>query len=92
MIEVLQAIVSIINKYPDAMFVVEGHTDSVGSEKFNQSLSEQRASSIVSYMVDNGVDASRLKSVGYGESSPIASGETKDDMAQNRRVEIKLAN
>jgi outer membrane protein OmpA-like peptidoglycan-associated protein len=92
MIEVLQAIVSIIKKYPEAMFVVEGHTDSVGSEKFNQSLSEQRASSIVSYMVDNGVDASRLKSVGYGESSPIVSGETKDDMAQNRRVEIKLAN
>ena len=92
MIEVLQAIVSIIKKYPDAMFVVEGHTDSVGSEKFNQSLSEQRASSIVSYMVDNGVDASRLKSVGYGESSPVASGQTKDDMAQNRRVEIKLAN
>ena len=90
--EALQAIVAIIKEYPESNFIIEGHTDSIGSEKFNQILSEQRASSIVDFFVSNGVESSRLSSVGFGESSPIASGGTKESMAKNRRVEVKLAN
>jgi outer membrane protein OmpA-like peptidoglycan-associated protein len=88
----LQAIVEILVQYPNANFVVEGHTDSVGSKGFNQKLSEERAASIVEFLTSNGVDAARLSSVGFGETSPVASNDTKEGMAQNRRVEVKLAN
>jgi len=87
----LQAIVEILVQYPNANFVVEGHTDSVGSTAFNQKLSEQRAAVIVDFLTSNGVDASRLSSVGFGETSPVSSNDTKDGMAMNRRVEVKLA-
>ena len=87
----LQAIVEILVQYPNANFVVEGHTDSVGSTAFNQKLSEQRAAVIVDFLTSNGVDASRLSSVGFGETSPVSSNDTKEGMAQNRRVEVKLA-
>ena len=87
----LQAIVEILVQYPNANFVVEGHTDSVGSTAFNQKLSEQRAAVIVDFLTSNGVDASRLSSVGLGETSPASSNDTKEGMAQNRRVEVKLA-
>jgi outer membrane protein OmpA-like peptidoglycan-associated protein/outer membrane protein W len=89
--EALQAIAAIIKEYPESNFIIEGHTDSIGSEKFNQILSEQRANSIVDFFVSNGVESSRLSSVGLGESSPIAPGGTKESMAKNRRVEVKLA-
>ena len=88
--ETLQAIVEILVNYPNANFVIEGHTDNVGSEKFNQKLSEQRALSIVNFLISNGVDSSRLSSVGYGETSPVATNNTQEGMAQNRRVEVKL--
>jgi len=87
----LQAIVEILVQYPNANFVVEGHTDSIGSTAFNQKLSEQRAAVIVDFLTSNGVDASRLSSVGFGETSPVSSNDTKEGMAQNRRVEVKLA-
>ena len=87
----LQAIVEILVQYPNANFVVEGHTDSVGSTAFNQKLSEQRAAVIVDFLTSNGVDASRLSTVGFGETSPVSSNDTKEGMAQNRRVEVKLA-
>ncbi len=87
----LQAIVEILVKYPNANFVVEGHTDSVGSMAFNQKLSEQRAAVIVDFFTSNGVDVSRLSSVGFGETSPVSPNDTKEGMAQNRRVEVKLA-
>ena len=82
---------AILKEYPKANFVVEGHTDSTASEKFNQKLSEARAAKVVSCNA-NGVDASRLTSVGYGETAPIASNNTKAGRATNRRVEVKLAN
>ena len=77
---------------PNAEFIVEGHTDSIGSESFNQTLSEERAASIVAFLVSNGIDTARLTAVGFGETSPISEDSTKEGMAQNRRVEIKLAN
>jgi len=87
---VLQSITSILKEYPSAKFSVEGHTDSDGSDKANQKLSEDRAAAVVGYLVNNGVDSSRLTSVGYGESKPIDSNKTKAGKANNRRTEVKL--
>ena len=65
---------------------IEGHTDSVGSDAYNQKLSERRAASVVKALTELGVEKSRLKAVGYGESKPIASNETVEGKAENRRV------
>jgi OOP family OmpA-OmpF porin len=67
---------------------VEGHTDWVGTDAYNQGLSERRAESVRRYLVEHGVDESRLSTVGYGESRPIASNETREGRALNRRVEL----
>lgn len=87
---VLNEIVDILNEYPSAKFSIEGHTDSVGSEALNQSLSESRASSVMTYLIEKGVASSRLSHIGYGESKPITTNTTKAGQAQNRRVEINL--
>ncbi|WP_372974472.1 OmpA family protein, partial [Muriicola sp.] len=83
-------IIKILNEYPTAKFTVEGHTDSVGSEKLNQELSEKRANSVRDFLVNEGIAADRLTAVGYGESKPIASNNTRAGRTQNRRVEINL--
>ncbi|MFC4095068.1 DUF5723 family protein [Euzebyella saccharophila] len=83
-------IIQILNEYPDAKFTVEGHTDSIGSEQTNQRLSESRAQAVKQFLVDKGIDASRLEAIGYGESKPIATNMYKDGRAKNRRVEINL--
>lgn len=80
-----------MNEYPDARFTVEGHTDSIGSEQTNQRLSESRAQAVKQFLIDKGIDASRLEAIGYGgESKPIATNMYKDGRAKNRRVEINL--
>ncbi len=88
---VLADIIKILNEYPTAKFTVEGHTDSVGSDKLNQSLSEARALSVKEYLTANGVDGFRLSAKGYGESKPIDTNNTSKGRANNRRVEINLA-
>ena len=90
--KVLADIIAILNKYPSAKFTVEGHTDSVGSEKLNLRLSDARAISVKDYLVANGVDEFRLSADGFGESKPIADNKTREGRKQNRRVEINLAN
>ncbi len=87
---VLQAMVAILKEYPSSKFSIEGHTDSDGKDTLNQKLSEDRAAAVKNYLIENGVDASRLSSVGYGETKPIANNKTKAGKAQNRRVEVKL--
>jgi len=87
---VLQAITSILKQYPDSKFSIEGHTDSDGSDALNQKLSEDRAGAVKNYLIENGVDASRLSSTGYGESQPIDTNKTAAGKANNRRVEVKL--
>ncbi|WP_345275264.1 OmpA family protein [Litoribaculum gwangyangense] len=89
--KVLADIIAILKEYPSAKFTVEGHTDSVGSEKLNQSLSEARALSVKEYLVENGIDEFRLSALGYGESKPIDTNNTRAGRANNRRVEINLA-
>ena len=88
---VLADIIKILNEYPNSKFTVEGHTDSVGSEKLNQDLSDARALSVKEYLVKNGIDEFRLSSKGYGESKPIDTNNTSKGRANNRRVEINLA-
>ena len=67
---------------------VVGHTDSRGSESYNQGLSERRAAAVVDYLTNNGVSGSRLSSAGMGESQPVADNSTEDGRYQNRRVEL----
>lgn len=87
---VMVDIIGILKEYPNAKFTVEGHTDSVGSAKLNQSLSESRALSVKEFLVDQGIEEFRLSAVGYGEEKPIATNNTRSGRTQNRRVEINL--
>jgi len=87
---VMVDIITILKEYPNAKFTVEGHTDSVGSEKLNQSLSESRALSVKEFLVDKGIEEFRLSAVGYGEAKPISTNNTRSGRKQNRRVEINL--
>ena len=87
---VMVDIIQILNEYPNAKFTVEGHTDSVGRESTNQKLSEARANSVRDFLIDKGIGADRLSAIGYGESKPIATNNTRAGRAQNRRVEINL--
>lgn len=89
-VSVFVDIIKILNEYPNANFTVEGHTDSVGSAKLNQSLSEKRANSVRDFLVKEGIGASRLTAIGYGEDKPIATNNTRAGRTQNRRVEINL--
>lgn len=83
-------IIRILEEYPTAEFTVEGHTDSTGSASLNKRLSEERANSVRDFLINEGIDASRLTAVGYGEERPIASNNTRSGRSQNRRVEINL--
>jgi outer membrane protein OmpA-like peptidoglycan-associated protein len=69
---------------------VEGHTDNVGKADFNQKLSEQRAKSVMQYLIERGIDASRLQFVGYGFTKPVADNKTDEGKAKNRRVELVI--
>ncbi|HLV29709.1 MAG TPA: OmpA family protein [Burkholderiaceae bacterium] len=70
--------------------IAVGHTDSIGSEQYNQGLSERRANSVKNYLVGKGIAADRIYTEGKGETSPIASNATREGRAQNRRVEIEI--
>jgi OmpA-OmpF porin, OOP family len=87
----LQKAVDFIKKYPGYQVSIEGHTDSIGTDKYNQALSERRAAAVKAYLLKQGVvDSQRIKSVGYGESRPVASNKTKEGRFENRRVEILI--
>jgi outer membrane protein OmpA-like peptidoglycan-associated protein len=87
---VMVDIIQILNEYPNSKFTVEGHTDSVGSDELNKSLSESRALSVKDFLVDKGIEEFRLSAIGYGEEKPIATNNTRAGRAENRRVEINL--
>jgi len=74
----------------DSKVVVEGHTDNVGKPEFNQTLSEQRAHAVMQYLIERGVAANRLQSVGYGLTKPVADNKTDVGRARNRRVELVI--
>ncbi|MGV8994680.1 MAG: OmpA family protein [Flavobacterium sp.] len=89
-IPVLKNINMILNEYPESKFMIEGHTDSDGSNALNQTLSENRAAAVKNYLIENGIDPSRLRSTGYGETKPIDTNKTAKGKANNRRVEVLL--
>ncbi len=74
----------------DAKFEIAGHTDSQGNENYNLDLSQQRATSVMEYFIQNGLQAEHITAVGYGESTPIADNETDDGRAKNRRIELTV--
>jgi len=88
----LDGIVSIMKEFSKANFMIEGHTDSTGSKGLNNKLSAKRAAAVKDYLVQNGIDASRLDSKGFGEDNPIDTNKTRAGRANNRRVEIKVTN
>jgi outer membrane protein OmpA-like peptidoglycan-associated protein len=87
---ILDEAIEILNRNPDRQVVIEGHTDWTGPEEYNQSLSQNRAEAVKKYLIENGVEESRLSVVGYGESQPVAPNDTRDGRDRNRRVELKV--
>ncbi|KRG68170.1 OmpA family protein [Pseudoxanthomonas dokdonensis] len=92
-VAILSEATEILKRYPDLKVEVAGHTDSVGTDAYNQGLSERRASAVYDYLTSNGVDASRLVGPnGYGESRPIDTNDTAEGRAKNRRTELNVQN
>ena len=79
-----------LKQCPEVNVVVEGHTDSRGSAEYNQGLSERRANSVRSFLVNSGVAAGRLSALGVGEERPIGSNDTAEGRQRNRRVELRV--
>jgi outer membrane protein OmpA-like peptidoglycan-associated protein len=88
----LNKLVTFLNEYSDRTVLIEGYTDSVGSEDYNQGLSERRADSVKSYLAGQGIGSIRLSASGKGESEPVASNDSAAGRQQNRRVEVIISN
>ena len=88
----LNRLVAFLNQYPDRTVRIEGYTDSVGGEDYNQGLSERRADSVKSYLAGEGIGSIRLSASGKGESDPVASNDSAAGRQQNRRVEVIISN
>ncbi|MFN8711459.1 MAG: OmpA family protein, partial [Bacteroidota bacterium] len=92
----LDKLVKLMKVYPQIIIEIDGHTDASGSDELNQRLSEQRAESVANYLVENGIDRSRLRTKGFGEKAPIAINynpngtPNKPGMALNRRFEFVI--
>ena len=87
---VLDKVSATLAEYNKTIIEVAGHTDSVGSDQYNQQLSERRANSVAAYLSSHGVDRSRMVTIGAGEAHPVATNDTDVGRAQNRRVEITI--
>jgi len=85
---ILDEAVAVMNKHETIHVRIEGNTDSVGSDAYNMKLGQRRADSVERYLVGKGISASRLTAVSYGETKPIASDDTAEGRAQNRRVDL----
>jgi outer membrane protein OmpA-like peptidoglycan-associated protein len=88
----LNKLVAFLNKDPDRSVAIEGYTDSVGSEDYNQALSQRRADSVRSYLVRQGIPSGRLTATGMGMSDPVAGNDSAAGRQQNRRVEVIVSN
>ena len=89
--EVLNSIILVLNHYPDTTLNIVGHTDSVGSDAYNLTLSNNRANAVAQYLVSQNVAPSRVTSRGAGEKYPVASNESESGRSLNRRVELSIA-
>jgi len=86
----LDDVAATLAQYESTFIDVYGHTDSTGSDEFNQTLSERRARSVADYLGSHGVNSARLATKGFGETQPIATNTTEEGRAANRRVEIRI--
>jgi outer membrane protein OmpA-like peptidoglycan-associated protein len=86
----LDKLVTVLDSYAETNIEIQGHTDSKGSETYNQDLSEQRARAVSYYLTDKGISSNRLTVKGFGESVPKYGNDTENDRAQNRRVEFLI--
>src|SRR3546814_8554353 len=86
----LDQVADVLSQYNQTYIDVYGHTDSTGSDTYNQGLSERRAASVASYLQSRGVQAARIGTRGFGESQPLASNDTQDGRAAYRRVQLKI--
>jgi len=86
----LDALAAVMLKNPGLNIEIQGYTDSIGSEAYNKELSQRRADTVKAYLVSKGIDAARIKSMGYGESRAVAPNDTPEGRALNRRVIIKI--
>ncbi|MGD9842382.1 MAG: OmpA family protein, partial [Steroidobacteraceae bacterium] len=88
---ILAKVSEAIKLFPTASLIVEGHTDSAGSDSANLLLSQDRADAVRQYLISNlGVSAEKVSSVGYGESKPVANNETENGRARNRRIDVVM--
>lgn len=87
---VLNSVAIILNKYPNTLLDIDGHTDSSGDPTYNQQLSERRAVAVGQYLQGQGTEPRRLLVVGFGETRPIAPNDSEQGKAMNRRVEVKI--
>jgi outer membrane protein OmpA-like peptidoglycan-associated protein len=88
----LNKLVAFLKQYPERSVLIEGHTDSTGSDELNQKLSEHRADSVKAFLVSGGIDDARISTAGKGKADPVADNKTASGRQQNRRVEIVIAN
>jgi outer membrane protein OmpA-like peptidoglycan-associated protein len=88
----LNKLVAFLKQYPERSVIIEGHTDSTGSDELNQKLSEHRAESVKAFLVSGGIEDSRISTEGKGKADPVADNKTASGRQQNRRVEIVIAN
>ncbi|RBW48406.1 OmpA family protein [Marinobacter sp. F3R11] len=88
--DTLESVALVLKEFDQTIIQIEGHTDSSGSDSYNQLLSERRAGSVRDFLLNQGIASSRTRAVGYGERYPIASNDTAAGREQNRRVELTL--
>lgn len=86
----LDKLVTVLNTYPDTDLEIQGHTDSKGTEAYNQTLSEKRSATVSSYLASKNIASSRLTTRGFGETAPKYDNSTPEGQAQNRRVEFLI--
>jgi outer membrane protein OmpA-like peptidoglycan-associated protein len=86
----LRKLIDFLSLNPTVRIEVSGHTDNVGGNQFNQTLSENRAKAVQQYLIANGINAGRLTAKGYGETEPVASNDNDEDRSRNRRTEFKI--
>ncbi|MDG2431660.1 OmpA family protein [Flavobacterium sp.] len=86
----LDAMAEVLKNYPNSNFLIEGHTDSDGSNEYNQGLSDDRAAAVKEALVQRGINSSKISTVGFGETTPVSTNKTAAGKALNRRTEVKL--
>ena len=86
----LDEAIAVLKEYPDVKIKIVGHTDAVGTDEFNRTLSEERAAAVKQYLVDGGIDASRITTEGRGSSEPVASNDNEEGRAKNRRIDFEI--